>query len=241
MRGRRPTVPRQMGKNVEGTGWPAPCIVEGPQNLDFESPCGNTCPCTCSGVKVNLRILCAFQNVFMHLVIARLAAACAAGGIHYYPSAGPPGGRIEPDGATGEFERSWTVCKTSPRVKAHLGPGGIEFPVLSLAPWPSMPARSASSTSRQGQGDFFRKASSGVTSLGPVNWEFSTGNGQQPPSQADDICPKPKGQGERSPHQRQEPLQPNVAPSRVRRAPGDGARRAPPWRARSGTSSPAGD
>ena len=53
----------------------APCRVNVPKHLNFEIPLRQDLPLHLLRSKSDFRILRAFQNIFVHFVIARMAAA----------------------------------------------------------------------------------------------------------------------------------------------------------------------
>ena len=63
----------------------------------------------------------------MHFVIARMAAAVAAGGVNHHQSAGMSRGGIEFHRPTLEFERPVNGVEDVAQSKAHLGLSGIKF------------------------------------------------------------------------------------------------------------------
>jgi len=76
---------RQMRLQDEGERMTCPVHDKGSQNLDFEIPLRQNLPLHLLRREGDFRILGAFQDVSMHLVIARMAAAVAAGGVKPLP------------------------------------------------------------------------------------------------------------------------------------------------------------
>ena len=127
MRVRGQLLSREMRLNNESERMTCPMHREGSQNLNFEIPLGQNLPLQFLRREGDFRILRAFQNVFMHFVITRMAAAVAAGGVNHHQSAGVSRGRIKFHRSTLEFERPVNGVEDVTQSEAHLGLSGIKF------------------------------------------------------------------------------------------------------------------
>ena len=125
MRVRRQLFTREMRLNDQGERMTCPMHREGPQNVNFEIPLGQNLPLQFLRCEGDLRILGAFQNVLMHFVITRMAAAVAAGG-----------GRLTRFGATHVVRRAVRrAVRHAPdlarqRVSPHLFRHGLAMQLL---------------------------------------------------------------------------------------------------------------
>src|SRR3974377_595777 len=94
-----------MGLNNESERMAGSVQRKGSQYLNFEIALRPNLPLHLLWRKSNLRILGAFQDVFVHLVIARLTVGVAAGGVNDHQSTGMPRDRVKLYRSTLQFER----------------------------------------------------------------------------------------------------------------------------------------
>jgi hypothetical protein len=118
---------RQMRLNNDRERMTCPMHRKGSQNLDFKIPLRENLPLHLLRCEGDFRILRALQDVFVHLVVARMAAAVAARGVNHHQPAGVSRGGIELDRPALEFERPMNGMEDVAQSKAHLGLSGIEF------------------------------------------------------------------------------------------------------------------
>ena len=124
---RRQLLPREMRLNDEGERTTCPIHREGPQNLNFEIPLWQNLSLQLLRREGDFWILGAFQDVLVHFVITRMAAAIAARRVNHYKSAGMPRGSIKFYSSTFQFERPVNGVEDVAQSKTHLGLIGIKF------------------------------------------------------------------------------------------------------------------
>ena len=102
------------------------------QDLNFEIPLRQDLPFHLLRSKSDFRILRAFQNIFVHFVIAGIAAAVPARGVNHNQAAGMTCGGIEFHRSTLELERPMDSVKDIPESEVHLCLAGVEFQLRFL-------------------------------------------------------------------------------------------------------------
>ena len=199
-------LPREMGLNDQGERMAGAVHRERSENLDLEVSLRQNLPLHLPWRKGNFRILGAFQDVFVHLVVARMAAAVAAGSVNHHQPAGMPRGGVEFHRPLLEFERTVNGMENIAQSKAHLGLRRIKFQYRFLRERRRCESRGQSAP-KSGRKEFSESESSLVMGMWVREVEFSTGVGKQPPAQPEEIAEAKRQRRKSSGMSSQEPVE----------------------------------